>query len=223
MRVIACIQLLEIFAIDVDVFVAAAGEIDDEDLALGRRARAGWLRRRRARDSSAGMMPSVRAERQAASSASASLADDVFGAAAIVQPGVLRADRGVVEAGGNGVRERDLAVARPAAGSCRRRAARPATPPRKRAACSPSASPRPPASTPISCTRCVRDERMEDADGVAAAAHAGEDGIGQAAFGFENLRGALPRRSRCENRAPSSDTDASRAPSPAGSGCRRRW
>ncbi len=33
----------------------------------------------------------------------------------------------------------------------------------------------------------VFDERVEDADGVAAAADAGEDGIGQAAFGFENL------------------------------------
>ena len=35
---------------------------------------------------------------------------DILGAAGVVQRGVLGADGGVVEAGGNGVRERDLAV-----------------------------------------------------------------------------------------------------------------
>ena len=61
-------------------------------------------------DSSAGMMPSVRASSLAASSASASVARGVLGAAGVVQPGVLGADGGVVEAGGDGVRQRDLAV-----------------------------------------------------------------------------------------------------------------
>ncbi len=42
------IQLLNIFAVDVDVFVAASGEIHDEDLALDMRARGGWLRQPRA-------------------------------------------------------------------------------------------------------------------------------------------------------------------------------
>ena len=39
----------------------------------------------------------------------------------------------------------------------------------------------PPASTPISRTLAIVDERVEDADGVAAAADAGDDGVGQPA------------------------------------------
>ena len=111
---------------------------------------------------------------------------------------------------------------RPAARSCTRPAARRArrrdNAPRARRA----ASPRPPASTPISFTLASREERVEDADGVAAAADAGDHRIGQAAFGFENLRRASSPIT-VGNRAPSSGTDASRAPSRAGSGCRRRW
>ena len=81
----------------------------------------------------------------------------VLGAALIVQPGVLGTDHGVIEPGGDGVRERDLAVVILQARSCRRLAARRArrreSAPRVRRA----SSPRPPASTPMSSTRCVLD------------------------------------------------------------------
>ena len=60
--------------------------------------------------SSAGMMPSRREQSLKASSASSSVADDVFDAAELVQPGMLGADAGVVEAGGDRVRLVDLAV-----------------------------------------------------------------------------------------------------------------
>ena len=49
--------------------------------------------------SSAGMMPSVRVQSWNAASASSSVADDVFDAADIVQPGMLRPDAGIVQPG----------------------------------------------------------------------------------------------------------------------------
>ena len=49
------------------------------------------------------------------------------------------------------------------------------------AACRPVSRPSPPASQPISATRGVRDERVKDADRVGAAAHAGDDRVGQPA------------------------------------------
>ena len=111
MRVMASvwIQLREIFAIDIDVFVAAAGEVDDEDFVLGGGRAAdgfgdgvGGFERR---DDALGA-------RQAAGGGQrfGVAGGDVLGAVAIVQPGVLGADHGVIEAGGDGVRERDLAV-----------------------------------------------------------------------------------------------------------------
>ncbi len=51
----------------------------------------------------------------------------------------------------------------------------------KRAACSPVSMPRPPASTPIKRTPAVGQEGVENADGVAAAADAGDNRIGQLA------------------------------------------
>ena len=50
--------------------------------------------------------------------------------------------------------------------------------------------PSPPASTPIRRTAGVVDERVEDADGVAAAADAGDDRVGQPAGLRQDL---LPR------------------------------
>ena len=66
----------------------------------------------------------------------------------------------------------------------------PALPPAKRAAWRPGAIASPPASTPISRTSAIVDERVEDADGVAAAADAGDDGVGQPAGLLEDLRRA---------------------------------
>ena len=174
-------------------------------------------------DSSAGMMPSVRESRRAASSASPIGGGHVFGAAA-----GRAARRAPGRSWRNPGRPKPSASARPgrsrpAAGSCRRLAARRARrrgsaprgrPARRRA----RRLPRRPART-----RGVGQEGVEDADGVAAAAHAGEDGVRQAAFGFENLARALPRRSPSGNRAPSWGRDARRAPSRAGNRCRRRW
>ncbi len=67
----------------------------------------------------------------------------------------------------------------------------------------------------------VVDERVEDADGIAAAADAGDDRIGQPP-GLRRASGArasLPDH-RSGTRAPSADRDAGRAPSRAGSRCR---
>ena len=56
------------------------------------------------------------------------------------------------------------------------------------AACAPLSMPCPPASTPISSTSSVADERVEDADRVRAAADAGDDGVREAADLLEHLR-----------------------------------
>ena len=61
-------------------------------------------------DSSAGMMPSVRA-RSARGVESGFIGDGrVFGAMLVGEPGVLGADGGIVESRGNGMRRGDLAV-----------------------------------------------------------------------------------------------------------------
>ena len=59
-------------------------------------------------DSRAQMMPSRWASWRRASRASLVVGGDVFGAALIVQPGVLGSDGRVVESGGDGVGEGDL-------------------------------------------------------------------------------------------------------------------
>ena len=61
-------------------------------------------------DSSAGMMPSVRERSFAASSAAWIVHRGIFGAMLVGEPGVLRADGRIVEAGGNGMRRGNLAV-----------------------------------------------------------------------------------------------------------------
>ena len=61
-------------------------------------------------DSSAGMMPSVRARSRAAARAAVVGDSGVFGAALVGEPGVLGTDGGIVEPGGDGVRRSDLAV-----------------------------------------------------------------------------------------------------------------
>ena len=60
--------------------------------------------------SSAGKMPSVRASFTTASRARGVVAGDVFGAAGVVQHGVLGPDGRIVETRRDGMRERDLAV-----------------------------------------------------------------------------------------------------------------
>ena len=59
------VEFLDVLSVDVGIFVAAAGEVHDEDLALGCRCAASASATACA-DSSAGMMPSVRARNCAA-------------------------------------------------------------------------------------------------------------------------------------------------------------
>ena len=72
---------------------------------------------------------------------------------------------------------------------CRRRTARRGG---RGAICSP------PASTPISRTPAIVEERVEDADGVAAAADAGDDRVGQPAGLLQDLRARLAADHRLE-------------------------
>ncbi len=110
----------------------------------------------------------------------------VFGASAIVQPGVLGSDRGVVETRGDGVRGGDLAVLvlQNVAARAVKDSGESAGEARGVLAGSVAASA---GFDADELHAFVFHERMEDADGVAAASDAGEDGVGQAAFDFENL------------------------------------
>jgi hypothetical protein len=58
----------------------------------------------------------------------------------------------------------------------------------------PRLQPLPPASTPYDLHVLVVEERMEQADGVRAAADGGDQGVRQPAFGFHHLffRNSLP-------------------------------
>ena len=101
-------------------------------------------------------------------------------AAVLAQPRVLRADRGVVEAGGNGMRQLDVAV-----GVLQDPGAR-ALQHAGRAAREPCGVPARPDRFPAGFDAdqlhaAIVDERVEDADGVAAAADAGDHGVGQPA------------------------------------------
>ena len=142
--------------------------------------------------------------------------------AAIVQPGVLGTDGGVIEPGRNGMGERDLAVVvlQQIAARAVQHAGRAAGEARGMFAQFVAAAA---GFDADQLHAVVLDERMEDADGIAAAADAGDDRVGQTAFGFQNLARALRCRSRGGSRAPWSDTDARPAPSRAGNACRRRW
>src|ERR1019366_7044737 len=98
-----------VFAIDIDVFVAASGQVDDEGLALrdGRAAdRLGYgVCGFHGGNDAFGAAENLRGGERVVVAAGA-----VFGAPAVVQPGVFGADGSVVEAGGNGVGGRDLTV-----------------------------------------------------------------------------------------------------------------
>src|ERR1019366_417812 len=103
------IQLLEILAVDIDILVAAPGEVHDEILAFGiRRALDGFgdgVRTLERRDNALDAREAARrVERFAVATG------DVLGAAAIAQIRVLGPDHGIVEAGGDGMGKSDLAV-----------------------------------------------------------------------------------------------------------------
>ena len=67
----------------------------------------------------------------------------------------------------------------------------PALPPAKRAACSPGLDAAAAGLDANQPHRAIGDERVEDAHGVAAAADAGHDGVGQPADRLETLRARL--------------------------------
>ena len=132
-------------------------------------------------------MPSVRARYSKACTASSSVTGNILRAADVVQVRVLRADAGVVQTGGDGVHRRDLAVL--VLAEVGLHAVENAQPdrwrwwPRSRSV----STPRPAASQPMSRTARIVDEVVKAADGVGAAAHAGDDRIGQASLLFQHL------------------------------------
>ena len=138
----------------------------------------------------------------------------------VFQPRVLRPDRRVVEPGGNRVRQLDVAVH--VLQHIRARALQHAREPGRKArgmtACG-QALPRPPRRRSVEPIR-LGNERVEDAERVAATADARHDGIGQPSGQSSGTARAPRGRSRIETRGPSADTDAARAPSQAGSSCR---
>ena len=97
-------------------------------------------------------MPSMRQQSWNAASASSSVIDDVLGAPGVLEPRVLGADAGIVEARRDRMRLDDLAVRVLQQVACDCRAARRAGPPVSDAAWRPVSMPSPPASTPISRT-----------------------------------------------------------------------
>ena len=118
-------------------------------------------------------------------------ARDVIRCAWIAQPGVLRADQRVIEAGGNRMRQRDLAV-----GVLQKIAVCAVQHARRSAAETRRVHPQFLAGAARfhadQLHALVADEGMKDADGVAAAADAGEDRVGQPAFPLQDLRRAPP-------------------------------
>ena len=79
-------------------------------LSGGRAARGGWLRPRRAPIRAPAGCPRVRARRWKAASASRSSAEVYSARPGVAQVGVLRADRGIIQPGGDRMRGGDLAV-----------------------------------------------------------------------------------------------------------------
>ena len=156
-----------------------------------RRARAAIASATACADSSAGIIPSVRA--------SVSAAAKRFG---IVARKYIRRDAGRAarrapdRPAHNRVRRKPNASAppgrrHPATDSCARRAERRAIRRKSARRVRPDRSLRPPASTPISFTFSIAEERVEHADGVAASADAGKNRIGQAAFALQNFGARL--------------------------------
>jgi hypothetical protein len=133
------------------------------------------------------MMPSVRQSSWKASSASVVGHAGVGDAADVLQPGMFRADAGIVEAGRDRMRLGDLAVlvlqqigavAVQHAGFTAREGG----------ACFLCRGPGPPAaSTPSIATSAIVEEGVEQPDRVAAAADRGDELVGQAAFGLQHL------------------------------------
>ena len=163
--------------------------------------------------SSAGRIPSSAASRCSAAIASASVADAYSTRPEAAQRGVLRADAGVVQAGRDAVRFDDLPSS--SWSSIAVRAVQHAGPSRgERRACRPRVGPRPPASTPMRRT-VRRPGTREQADGVAAAADAGDGEVRQPPVALERSARAPRGRSRSGSRAPCSGTGAGPATEPS--------
>src|SRR5579884_931609 len=103
------IEVLHVLAIDVRVFVAAAGEVHDENAALlGRRTAQSFsdsVRRFQCRNDSFGAGKRTRGRKRVGIGGI-----DVLRAPAVPKPGVLRPHQRVIETGGNRVGGRHLAV-----------------------------------------------------------------------------------------------------------------
>ena len=104
---------LNVFAVDVGIFIAAAGEIHDEDLTLGVRSAADGfsdrVRRFECRDDPFGSREQLRRFDRLGVGSGA-----ILRPAPVVQPCVLGPDRRVIESSGNGVGQRRPARPRPA-------------------------------------------------------------------------------------------------------------
>src|SRR5579863_301298 len=106
---VGCIEFGEIFAVDIGVLVAAPGDVDHEQLSRGGGSALEHLghgvRGFKRRDDAFGARQLLgRRQRLGIGGRS------VFGAMAVVQPGVLGADGGVIQTGRNGVRQGNLAI-----------------------------------------------------------------------------------------------------------------
>ena len=139
--------------------------------------------------SSAGMMPSVRGQPAERVERLVVGRADVAGPAGVAQEGVLRADAGVVEAGGDRVGVGDLAVLVGEHGGARAVEDAGPTGAEARGARRLDAD---------ELDVRVVDEAGEHADRVRAAADARDDGVRQAALGLEDLRARLAPDHRLE-------------------------
>ena len=147
--------------------------------------------------SRAGMMPSSRESVWKAASASSSVTDGVLHPAGVLEEGVLRTHRGIVQAGGDGVGLLDLAVlvledvgvgaVEDARGASRQRGAVLAGVEAQTARL----------DAHHAHARVVH-ELVEHADGVAAGAHAGDERVGQPALLGQDLPARLPADDRLE-------------------------
>ena len=174
------------------------------------------------RGSSAGMMPSSLAAELEGVERLLVGRRDVVDAADLVQPGVLGADAGIVEAGGDRVGLRDLAVvvlqqvgavavqhAGPAAG--------------ERGGVLARSKPVAGRLDAVDLDLAVVEEGVEQPDGVRAAADAGDERVRQAALAPPASARGSRGRSRTGSRAPSPDRGAGRRPCRCSRRCRRRW
>jgi len=114
----------------------------------------------------------------------------VLGASLVVQPGVLGSDEGIVQPRRDGVSEGDLPVVvlQQVAVGALQHARRAAAEARGVVAQPPAA---PPSFGADELHSGLRHEGVEDAYGVAAAAHAGQHRVGQAPLGLQDLAAGL--------------------------------